>query len=388
MSKSPLSETKLARSQSAGEFRLGYRPALDGLRGVAILAVVAVHTGRINSRAAFIGVDLFFVLSGFLITCLLLEEWDLFGSFSLKRFYVRRFLRLFPALVVMLSVFVIYHWVLSPMPRIVAARVSIDALVALFYSSNWALAAGFHQPNLFGHAWSLSIEEQFYLLWPVILLFLLRRTSSRASLANCIVLGVFLAALNRWLMVVTGSDRARIFYGTDTRADCLLLGCALAALLASPILTSLFRRSCSVRLALKFAGFGAVGGLIFLNYYDFDYTVELSVAYFLIPLCGVFILLEVLVNDLGVLSRALKTHWLAYIGKVSYGIYIWHYPIFTEVQHQGWPAAKELTVEFLLTALAVLASYYLLERPVLRLKRKFDPRPPKADLSDTKLELK
>src|SRR5438270_5848043 len=181
MNTPPPAQIELNRT-TGRSFHLGHRPVLDGLRGVAILAVMTVHTERVNSRAAFIAVVFFFVLSGFLITCLLIEEWDQFQSISLRRFYLRRGLRLLPALAVMLAVCILFYWLTTPAEK--TGAVMLDAVVAFFYSSNWALAASFHQPNLFGHAWSLSIEEQFYLCWPVILIGLLRWTSSRRSLMH------------------------------------------------------------------------------------------------------------------------------------------------------------------------------------------------------------
>src|SRR5207249_381805 len=116
--------------------------------------------------------DIFFVLSGFLITCLLLEEWDQFQRINLKAFYARRALRLLPALLVLLLVVVAFYWLASP--KSTAVRTTFDALIALFYSSNWAFVFGFRQPaHVLTHTWSLSIEEQFYLTWPVILILLL-----------------------------------------------------------------------------------------------------------------------------------------------------------------------------------------------------------------------
>jgi peptidoglycan/LPS O-acetylase OafA/YrhL len=340
---------------------LGHRACLDGVRGLAILAVVAAHTERFRTPAAFVAVMLFFVLSGFLITCLLLEERERRGTFSLRRFYLRRVLRLLPALAVMLFVMVVYHWLSSPRP--VARAVSVDALVAFFYSSNWALAYGFHQPNLFGHAWSLSIEEQFYLIWPPLLLLLLRFTRFPKSTLNWVVLGVALVAIARVLLVV--------FYGTDMRADCLLLGCAGGLAFNSGMLEAVAQRSLP-RFLLKAAAYGSLAGLVLLGACSpFSWQFDVCVVYLLIPIFGTFLLLELVFESNGLLARVFEMRWLSYIGQISYGIYMWHYPIFSEVQTRHWPARKELPVEFFLTTVAVLASYYLLERPLLRLKKRF-----------------
>jgi peptidoglycan/LPS O-acetylase OafA/YrhL len=136
---------------SSGAFRLGYRPSLDGLRGVSILVVVVAHAHLIGGRASGIAVTMFFVLSGFLITCLLVEEWEKAASINLKNFYGRRILRLFPALLTMLALMVAYHWIFGS--RKVAARVTKDALVAFFYAKNWVVASTYRF-DLFSHTWS------------------------------------------------------------------------------------------------------------------------------------------------------------------------------------------------------------------------------------------
>ena len=170
-------------------FHLGYRRALDGLRGIAVLAVMSVHAG-FNSRGGLIGVEIFFVLSGFLISCLLIEEWDQSNDISLKQFYLRRGLRLFPALVAMLLVVSGYYWL--NYSKAIAWPVTRDGLIALFYSTNWVRSFGLNGASLFGHTWTLSIEEQFYILWPLILLLLLRRASSRTSMLCWVSLGIVL----------------------------------------------------------------------------------------------------------------------------------------------------------------------------------------------------
>ena len=369
MSSLPVDEPTPAPSTARHwpRMRLGHRPGLDGVRGIAILAVVAAHTERFRSPAAFLGVDLFFVLSGFLITCVLLEEWERRKTISLRRFYMRRILRLLPALAVMLLTFVVYHWLTSPRPT--ARAVSTDALVAFFYCANWTLAYGFHQPNLFGHAWSLSIEEQFYVIWPLLLLLLLRRTRFPESTLNWLLLGVFLVAVLRVVLLVNGSTFHRCFYGTDTRADRLLLGCAGGVAFNSGLVAKAAGPGSRGRRLLKLLAYGSLLGLLVLSVYSpFSWEFDICVVYILIPVFGTFLLLELVQEERGCLRRLFEMRWLTDIGKVSYGLYLWHYPIFTEVQKRHWPAVKELGVEFALTAVAVLTSYYLLERPLLRLK--------------------
>lgn len=215
-------------------FELGYRRGLDGLRGVSILAVVADHARLLPARAGFLGVDVFFVLSGFLITSLLLEEWQQARRISLKKFYLRRTLRLLPALFAALVLIDAYTWIfVSPAYGAMSAR---DALTALFYSSNWVHIMDVQRPGIFAHTWSLSIEEQFYLIWPLALIWLLRRTSSRLSLLRWIVLGIFLSEMTRIALTATYTEWLRMYCGTDTRADALLIGCAISVVLSSGLL--------------------------------------------------------------------------------------------------------------------------------------------------------
>jgi len=163
-------------------FSLGYRPSLDGLRGVSILAVMSYHLGLI--RGGFLGVDIFFVLSGFLITTLLTDEWIRSGSISFRKFYMRRALRLLPALVVLAItcdfatvIFARLYWPPEAFVPVVFGM-AYASLVALFYVTNWVMISG-QTLWILGHTWSLSIEEQFYLLWPLILIALPRRNGKR-----------------------------------------------------------------------------------------------------------------------------------------------------------------------------------------------------------------
>jgi peptidoglycan/LPS O-acetylase OafA/YrhL len=351
------------------KFHLGYRPALDGLRGVAILSVIAAHSNPASGWAGDIGVDIFFVLSGFLITSLIIQEWDQFHSISLRRFYARRALRLLPALVVLIAAFLIWHGVMN---LSVAGRTASDGLIALFYMTNWALALGFRQPaHVFAHTWTLSIEEQFYLWWPIVLIFLLRHCRSRASLLRWMVLGMFLLFVER-VLIVAGVPRGAnnwLYYATEARADTLLVGCAAAIVLCSNLI-SWNRRTGSVLKSL--AWLIAVPGLILMSV-----CARASLDFFAIGmhlttgLLAAMVLMEVVFSERGALTWILSRRWLVYIGKVSYGLYLWHYPVFSEVQTRKWPLQYEIIVEITLTLCATALSFYAIERPALRLKSRF-----------------
>jgi peptidoglycan/LPS O-acetylase OafA/YrhL len=356
-------------SKAVHRFHLGYLPGLDGLRGVAILAVVATHGHVLNGWAGQIGVDIFFVLSGFLITSLLIEEWEQLHSVSLKRFYARRALRLLPALVVMIVTIVIWHGLTN---RGVFGRTALDGIIALFYSSNWMFALGFRQPaHVFAHTWTLSIEEQFYFWWPLVLLFLLRHCSSRASLLRWVALAIFLLFVEK-VIIAAGMPSGTmnwLTYATDARADTLLIGCAIAIMLHMNRMAWQDR----AKFVLKYtAWFIGLPGLILIGIpaglsADFS-TIGLHLV---TGLLAALILMEPVVSEGGLLSWLLSRRWLVYVGKVSYGMYLWHYPIFSEVQARNWPFPCELAVEFGLTVLATIASFYLIEKPALKLKRRF-----------------
>jgi peptidoglycan/LPS O-acetylase OafA/YrhL len=352
-------------------FHLGYRPALDGLRGVAILAVMATHARR-SGWAGDVGVDIFFVLSGFLITSLLIEEWDRFSSISLRRFYARRGLRLLPALMVMLAVVVIWHSLTNSQ---VAPRTALDGLIALFYSSNWMFALDFRQPvHVFAHTWTLSIEEQFYLWWPIMFTLLLRRCNTRASLLHWVMLGMFVLVIER-VVLFAGMPRGAynwLSYATDARADTLLMGCVAAIILCSKPIP----QDGKPRVMLKcLAWVIGIPGLILIGIPAAQSTefsaigLHISTAFF-----AVVILVEAVISNEGMLAWLLSRRWLVYMGKISYGLYLWHYPIFCEVQARKWPLRNELVIELGLTVFATLASLYLIERPALRLKRRFSAK--------------
>ncbi len=350
-------------------FKLGYRPALDGLRGVAILMVVATHAKAISGWFGDVGVNIFFVLSGFLITSLLLEEWDRFHGISLRRFYARRALRLLPALVVMIGALVLWHCLVSP--RATGIRTALDGAIALFYSTNWMFALGLRQPvHVFAHTWTLSIEEQFYLTWPLILVLLLRRTGSRASLLRWVLLGMFLLAIESVLILIgIPAPYNWLNYATDARANVLLTGCIAGIVLCS---TPIIHNEKFKRVIKCLAWLIGIPGLLSVNLLarvliDFD-LIGLEITS---GLCAVLILVEAVISEKGVLARLLSQRWLVYVGKISYGLYLWHYPVFSEVQMRHWPLQYEVLVEVGLTILATLVSFYLIELPALRLKRRF-----------------
>src|SRR3712207_4059108 len=217
---------------------LSYLPGLDGLRALAVMAVLLYHADPRWMPGGYLGVEVFFVISGYLITALLLSEWQQHSHIDLKNFWLRRARRLLPALYLLLLVTLAFAVVALPDE---VARLRVDALAAFGYVTNWYLVLGQHsyfetvgRPSLLQHLWSLAVEEQFYVLWPLLLSVTLwgvasRRRWSRRRLALSIALvGAVGSALVMAILYQPGVDPSRVYYGTDTRVAGLLFGAALA----------------------------------------------------------------------------------------------------------------------------------------------------------------
>ena len=321
-------------------WRLGHRPALDGLRAIAVLMVVAAHfdTGQLTS-AGVMGVTVFFTLSGFLITTLLLRERSMTGRLSLGGFYVRRALRLFPALAVMLLT--VAALTSAGLPTDV--RPGMVAAVA-GYVSNWYLmataVAGQVQWGALGHTWSLAIEEQFYLVWPLVAI-------GAARWGRRTVLRV--AASGAAVSLVWGMASGRPNLASDVSAYALLVGCALAAWMHG-------RRTSSPSALIAVV---ALAPLLPLSTLRLDRVAQVAV-----PLLTAVTIWVVVQTPVRVLSGRVLT----WVGRRSYGLYLWHVPVAYLCFHTAAPwavaAPVGVGVSFGLTAM----SWRYVETPFLRLK--------------------
>src|SRR6266850_221126 len=217
-------------------------PTLDGLRGVAVLSVMAFHAGSGVIKGGHLGVDLFFVLSGFLITSLLLREQQRNGFISLRLFYVRRALRLLPALLlVILSCLIYEKAIVSSSPW---AEVPKGAFYSLFYSSNWYQALnGMGTLGVLSHTWSLSIEEQFYILWPPAISLLLWQGCKRTYVLLFVGAGTAAVAVHRAMLWRGGATFERVYAGFDTRADSVLIGCLVGLFVGWGLIPALNSRA-------------------------------------------------------------------------------------------------------------------------------------------------
>lgn len=350
-----------------------YRPELDGLRGVAIIMVMAFHAEVPWAMGGFIGVDIFFVLSGFLITSLIVAEFDASGSVGLKNFYMRRALRLLPALLGLIIVLCLLSLLL--LPPDLSARNLVDSLIALFYLTNWARAFSMHAPTLLGHTWSLSIEEQFYIIWPVTLLMMLRHVRSRWLIVHIILVIAAASWGIRLYLHWNGASLERLYNGLDTRADALMIGCAIGVAYASGCMERTARIRLGPRILSVLAATSAVGLCWIFVVASWRAPVMYEFGFTAIAGLAAVVIIDAVVGDTGVMRRILVTKLLVWIGSISYGLYLWHYPVYRML---FWLKFDGLSVACIGTigsfGLAIL-SYKIIEAPFLKLKRKFELSP-------------
>ena len=341
---------------------LGRRPRLNGLRGVAILMIVAFHATRERYvPGGFVGVDVFFVLSGFLITALLLEEWEIAGRISLRRFYVRRALRLFPALgLFLLACLAIYARVDGGLQTLMGRFL----LATTFYVANIVQAGG--TQLYWAHTWSLSAEEQFYVVWPALLILMLRSRAPRPLVAG-VTAGLFVVASALRVVLWHGpyaGDVGAALYSPFTHADGLLLGCLLGQLYAWDLLP---RGEGWRRVVVVAAGVSVVLLVVVLATVHPAAHWLYEGGYSLVVLASGAILLAALDDRAALPARALAWRPLTYTGEISYALYLWN-PLFLF----NYPGTAFNPVVGVMLAYAVsAASFRFVETPALRLKSRF-----------------
>ena len=330
------------------------------------------HVDELLLPGGFLGVDLFFVLSGFLITRILLVEQLETGGIRLVRFYARRALRLLPALVGLLAAVLVFSAiVLGPYLLRQNARA---AGIVLLYAMNWARAFSLHPKGILMHTWSLSIEEQFYLLWPLGLVVLLKFVSSRRGLVAAALALAGASTVDRACLLLSGASLERVYNGLDAHASGLLLGCAVGvAWLVGP-------REASGRILreefLRVAGLLSLAGLVLL-YLVAQWSLR---ATHLWQLTAAELLSAVLVvaafgSRGGILGTLLGSRPLTYTGRISYGLYLWHFPIFFVLSAAGFASPAVFLLGMPLSFGIASASFFVLERPFLRLKARLGSRP-------------
>jgi peptidoglycan/LPS O-acetylase OafA/YrhL len=361
--------------------RIPYQPALDGLRALAILTIMLYHGQVPWPRGGYLSVDLFFVLSGFLITTLLVAEWRARGGIDLKSFWSGRARRLLPALFLLLAGIAVYAALLAPAARFAAVR--WDALSTLLYVANWRFAFThlsyfdqFGDASPLTHMWTLGIEEQYYLVWPLLVIAGLRlaKGNLRSLLAWTLVAALGSAALMA-VLYRPGSDPSRLYYGTDTRAQALLLGGALAFALAlrGADAGPLPRRGV---LGLTVVGFGGYLAMLVLIP---DTAHWMYLGGFLATALGCAATVAVATQQGGWVQRLFSVWPLPQIGRISYGLYLWHWPLYVVLspERTHLHGTALLAARFAATFIAANLSYHLLELPVRRgvLRRRRLARP-------------
>lgn len=340
----------LAELDQAG--RLGYRPGLDGVRAVAVGLVMMRHLDqRFPSGAGAAGVTIFFVLSGFLITTLLLEEAHRTGSISLTAFYSRRALRLLPALCALLVPILLAGLIMSRRSWVK------EAIYAGSYMGNWAqIVVGPFTP--LAHTWSLAVEEHFYVVWPAILAIVVARRPTRVQ-ATMIVIGLAsVAAILRLILFASGASALRLQYGTDTRLDGILIGCAAAIFFAG--------RTWTPPPWLVVLGLAVIGAFIFVPPQS---AFMLTGGFSLLALASIVLILAVLPGTSS-LARLLSRRTLVAGGRISYGLYLWHLPVYLLLLPalSGLPDAVRYIIVISVSITAAVSCYFLIERPFLRMK--------------------
>ena len=361
-----------ARPKQDGS-RLPYLPGLDGVRAIAVVAVLLFHLPARLLPGGFLGVDVFFVLSGFLITTLLLGELERTGGIAFGQFYLRRARRLLPALLAVLAVSAV---LVLTVARDAAAVFRQDVISALTYTTNWWYIVDersyfevLGRPPLLQHLWSLGIEEQFYLVWPAVAFFAWKRWGRRGvgvtAVVGALMSTVLMALLAVQADIPASADTARLYFGSDTHAMTVLVGAALAVAWRPGALPRQIPRSAQAAVAV--AGVAAILALLVI----FVWGAESSAWLFRGGFLGVAIVTALLVvaashpaARFGVLLGNPVMRWL---GTRSYGIYLWHWPIFMvtrpdlDVPLRGWWSA---VLSLGLTFAAAEISYRWLEMPI------------------------
>ncbi len=348
---------------------LPYVPAIDGLRALAVAAVLVYHANIGILPGGFLGVEVFFVISGYLITSLLLADRAREGRVGLLGFWQRRARRLLPAVFVLIIAALVYSVVFLP-GEVHSLRG--DALAGFGYVSNWYLIfdqqsyfESLGRPSLLRHLWSLAVEEQFYLIWPVVFALVLDRLRRKYALAVILAAAFASAGLMAYLYN-PDTDPSRIYYGTDTRATGLLIGAALAFAWQIGRLPERLPRL--TRHLAEFTGVCALAGLVLISAIASEQSAFLYRGGFaLVALLTALLVAACVHPNTRLLSGLLSHQPLTWIGTRSYSIYLWHWPVFMLTRpglDVSFDGGELFALRLALTALLAEASYRLVETPV------------------------
>ena len=355
-----------------------YLPSIDSLRAIAVIAVIIYHIDANYLPGGFLGVDLFFVLSGYLISSLIIKEYKSTGTVNLYNFYVRRARRLLPAVYFMITVVLI---IITLFNGVLLKKSYLDALFGYIYSSNWWYIFhkldyfdSFGSQSPFKHLWSLAIEEQFYMFFPLIFLIFNRKSKSNNSNSKLnknfiyVVLSLILVSLIAHILLFDINNINRIYFGTDTRAFSLLVGVVGAILYPMDRLSE--RTTKKDNMIYSIVSLVSILVLIGIMINTSEYNTWLyRGGFLLVAIIGLIIIISS-GRQYTFMSKLLSFKPLVFIGKISYSLYLWHFPILvvtTPVSEIGNPNLFYVTLRIVLIFLVATGSYMFVETPIRKL---------------------
>jgi peptidoglycan/LPS O-acetylase OafA/YrhL len=327
------------------------------LRGIAIILVMFLHAHFQLGKGGGIGVEMFFVISGFLITKKLLDEYDKTGYISLKYFWIKRLCRLVPALYILLILvlFYVFLFVNSSLSQLYKQEI-IDS--SLFISNlSWFWSSDSYE-KILGQTWSLSVEQQFYFIWPIFLIYILNYFKSKIYL---ILIFLFVLMLHIFkLCNITSAIVESLVH------ESLYIGCLLALLIRNNLITGF---------QFQFLSWFSFIVLIVLGLFKLDFCGLFFERGFVLPFINLlmsFLILHCVFNSNSSLNKVLNIYPLRFIGKISYGLYLWHLPIFRIFKlHLDLPPAISFILKFVFTFILAILSYFFIEKKMIRLGNKF-----------------
>ena len=355
-----------------------YLPSIDSLRALAVLAVIIYHVDVNYLPGGFLGVDLFFVLSGYLISSLIIKEFRKTGTVNLYNFYIRRARRLLPAVYFMITVGLV---VMVLFNEVLLRKSHLDAIFGYIYSSNWWYI--FHKLDYFDsfgaqspfkHLWSLAIEEQFYMIFPLLFLLVSRKKKSKDGTYKLnknflyVVLGLILVSLIAHILLFDINNISRIYFGTDTRAFSLLVGVVGAILYPMERLHA--RVTPQQNMIYSVVSLVSIATLITVMIYTSEYnTLLYRGGFLLVAILGLIVIISS-GKQHTLMSRLLSFKPIVFIGKISYSLYLWHFPVLvltTPVSEIGNPNIIFVILRVILTFILATASYVFVETPIRKL---------------------
>ena len=355
-----------------------YLPSIDSLRALAVLAVIIYHVDVNYLPGGFLGVDLFFVLSGYLISSLIIKEYRKTGSLNLYNFYIRRARRLLPAVYFMITVGLV---VMVLFNEVLLRKSHLDAIFGYIYSSNWWYI--FHKLDYFDsfgaqspfkHLWSLAIEEQFYMIFPLLFLLVNGKKKSKDGTYKLnknflyVVLGLILVSLIAHILLFDINNISRIYFGTDTRAFSLLVGVVGAILYPMERLHA--KVTPQQNMIYSVVSLVSIATLITVMIYTSEYnTLLYRGGFLLVAILGLIVIISS-GKQHTLMSRLLSFKPVVFIGKISYSLYLWHFPVLvltTPVSEIGNPNIIFVILRVILTFILATASYVFVETPIRKL---------------------